>query len=207
MANRWPADRPATGERPGSHVMEHEMSIRAPASRSDTADACGCTPPAASGDVLPGAETPPSESTPTPEVADATEAPRRTLKLVVTLALSDHGQYRASLALGSDDCDPILRTATVMGLPDALEQVPALLDEAEARWQLQPRNRSVSPAPSRRSAASRRPAAATLLPDADQPVTEVRPPGRGERDVAPSAATEAVEAPKRPGAGQLTLFG
>ena len=187
--------------------MEHEMSIRAPASRSDTADACGCTPPAASGDVLPGAETPPTELTPTPKVAGATEAPRRTLKLVVTLALSDHGQYRASFALGSDGCDPILRTATVTALLDALEPVPALLDEAEARWRLQPRNRATSTVSPRRSAADPRTPATTPLPQSDVPLDRGRPSEQAEPDVAPSAATEAVEIPKRPGAGQLTLFG
>ncbi|MCC6176183.1 MAG: hypothetical protein IT305_12830 [Chloroflexi bacterium] len=186
--------------------MEHELSIRVPAGRSDATDACGCTPPAASGDVLPGAETPPSELTSTPKVADATEAPRRTLKLVMTLALSDHGQYRASLALGSDDCDPILRTATVMGLPDALEQVPALLDEAEARWRLQPRNRATSTVSPRRSTADRRPPA-TPPPRSSVPLDQERPSEQAAPDVAPSAATEAVETPKRPGAGQLTLFG
>ncbi|MFN8632921.1 MAG: hypothetical protein U0893_03635 [Chloroflexota bacterium] len=186
--------------------MEHEMLNLVPASRSDTADACGCTPPAASGDALPGAETPSTESTPAPTVADVTEAARRTLKLVVTLALSDHGQYRASLAVGSDGCDPILRTAMVTGLPDALELVPALLDEAEARWQIRPRNPATSTVSPRRSAANRRPPA-TTPPRSSVPLDQEPPSERAESDVAPSAATEAVEAPRRPGAGQLTLFG
>jgi len=187
--------------------MEREMMNLVPGSRSDAADACGCTPPAASGDRLPGTANVPTESTPTPSIASATDGLRRAFKLVVTLSPAEDGRYRASLALGAEGCDPILRTVTVTALPDALEQVPTLLEDAEARWRLQPRNRAVSPVPPRRPAADRRPHAASPTPGADQPVTEERPPAHGERDVALPSATEAVEGPKPPSSGQLTLFG
>ena len=187
--------------------MENDMLNLVPSVRSDLADACGCTPPAVVGPGQPGGENLLPESRPSPAVAGAAEAPRRTLKLVVTLTPADQGQYRAALAFGSEGCDPIIRTTTVTALPDALEKVPILLEEAEARWQLQPRNRAVAPAPSRRTAAGRPAHAATPPHRNEAPVAEERPPECTERDVAPSAATDTVEAPKRRSGGQLTLFG
>lgn len=187
--------------------MENDMLNLVPAGRSDLADACGCTPPAVAGDGQPGGENLLPESTPSPAVAGAAEAPRRTLKLVVTLTPADQGQYRAALAFGSEGCDPILRTTMVTALPDALEQVPILMEEAEARWRLQPRNRAVAAAPSRRTAAGRPAHAATPPHRSEDLIAEERPPERTEREVAPSAATDAVEAPKQRSGGQLTLFG
>jgi hypothetical protein len=178
-----------------------------PASRPEAPDACGCTPPPTSGDSLQGTEILPTESTPTPTTASAAEEPRRGLKLVVTLTPAEHGQYRASLALGSEGCDPILRTATVRALTDALQQVPTLLEDAEAHWRLQPRNRAVSPMPPRRPPAERRPRTQAPPPRVDGPTAEWQPTEHAERDVASPSATEAVEAPKRPNGGQLTLFG
>ena len=187
--------------------MEHEMSIRGPASRSDAADACGCTPPAASDDRVLSTEILSPGSTVSPTTTGAAEAPRRALKLVVTLSPAEHGHYRAVLALGSEGCDPFLRTATVTALPDALDQVPTLLEDAEAHWRLQPRNRAVSPVPPRRPAASHRPPAATPPHRTEEPAAEDRPPEPAEREVAPPSATEVVESPKPPSGGQLTLFG
>ena len=187
--------------------MEHEMPNLVPASRPEASDACGCTPPPTSGDSVHGTEILPTDSTPTPTTASAAEEPCRALKLVVTLTPAEHGQYRAWLALGSEGCDPILRTATVTTLPDALELVPTLLEDAEAHWRLQPRNRAVSPMPPRRPAADHRPRAEAPPPRVDGPTAEARPPEHAGRDVASPSATEAAEALKRPGAGQLTLFG
>jgi hypothetical protein len=38
------------------------------------------------------------------------------------------------LTLGADGCDPLLRAVDAADLPAALEEVPALLADAEARW-------------------------------------------------------------------------
>jgi hypothetical protein len=187
--------------------MENDLLNLMSSSRSDLVDACGCTPPAVSSDSQPGAENPLAESTPSRTVDGTADASRRKHKLVVMLTPADHGQYRAALALGSEGCDPFLRTATVTALPDALDQVPTMLEEAEARWRLQPRNRAVAPAPSRGAAAGRPAHAATPPHRSVEPVAEARPPQRAERDVAPSAATDAYDAPKRTDSGQLTLFG
>ncbi len=111
---------------------------------------------------------------------------RRGLKLVVTLRPDDGAAYRAVLALGADGCDPLLRAADVDDLQAALDEVPGLLAEAQARWAEQPRNPAVRPARTARAAASRAPAAS------DQP-TATKPP----------AATPAQPT----GPGQLTLFG
>ena len=187
--------------------MEHEMSVRGPAGRSDAADACGCTPPAASDDRVLSTEILSPGSSASPTNTGPAEAPRRALKLVVTLSPAEHGHYRAVLALGSEGCDPFLRTATVTALPDALDQVPTLLEDAEAHWRLQPRNRAVSPMPPRRPPAERRPRTQAPPPRVDGPTAEWQPTEHAERDVTSPPATEAVEAPKRPNGGQLTLFG
>jgi len=81
----------------------------------------------------------------TPEPAEVTTpgpavpSPRRALKLVVTLRPNGNAGYVAVLALGAEGCDPLLRVAPVDDFLAALEDVPALLAEAEARWQVTPR--------------------------------------------------------------------
>ena len=92
---------------------------------------------------------------PAPEAAS--EPPRRALKFVVTLWPGAAAGYDAVLALGADGCDPLLRAAHVADLAAALEEIPGLLAEAEARWQVQPRY-PTGPAGRTRPAAPSRPA-------------------------------------------------
>jgi hypothetical protein len=187
--------------------MEHELMSLVPASRPDVTDACGCTPhmPSADGMAAPADQS--SASAPPATTVDA-DAPRRSLKLVVTLTPAEGGQYRAVLALGADGCDPVLRSMTLAGLTVALEQVPALLAEAETHWRLHPRNPTLAPAPPRRTDADRpRSKAATPPLRADEPVRDEQSAGRVEGDPPEPPATEPAGAPERPVRGQLTLFG
>lgn len=149
----------------------------------------------------PTSDPPPGEgaSTTVPKaeaVSDATGDRRRGLKLVVTLEPTGDAGYRAVLALGADGCDPSFRTAAVDGLPAALDEVPALLADAEARWQEQPRYPTL-PASSR---SSRSAAAADRAATAAAPAPAPPPEPPTERPM------EAAKAPKPAPKGQLDLF-
>ena len=85
--------------------------------------------------------------------------PARTLKVVLTLAphRADGKQdqpreavpavagetvgplYDAVLAVGADGCDPQFRSVAGTALAGALDEVPALIAEAETRWRSRPR--------------------------------------------------------------------
>jgi hypothetical protein len=120
----------------------------------------------------------------------ATLAPRRSLKLVVTLQPVDGAGYRALLALGTVGCDPLLRSAEVGDLAGALDEVAALVADAEHRWQTQPRNPTARPVPKARPARPNGPPA-SLLP---------APPAAE----APGTPPDATGEPASP--GQLSLF-
>lgn len=66
----------------------------------------------------------------------------RALKLVLTLRPAESAGYHALVAVGSDACDPLLRSVDVVDVPAALQEVASLAAEAEARWQTLPRNPS-----------------------------------------------------------------
>lgn len=120
--------------------------------------------------------------------------PRRGLKLVVWLRPEGAADYRAVLALGADGCDPLLRSAGVSDLQAALDEVPGLLAEAEARWAGQPRNPAARPARAARGAPRQRPPTAPPAPALANPATaESAPPAADPHEPAP--------------AGQLSLFG
>ncbi len=105
--------------------MDAEHGPIAPADA--TPDACGCAPPSAAAPTDAGVE--PVVNTP------PTAAPSAALKLVVQLLPAPRGPgYRALLSLGRDGFDPELRAVAVADLAAALDEVPALLADAEARW-------------------------------------------------------------------------
>ena len=155
-------------------------------------------------DTLPvaGPESPTQvEPTPAPEDAephagdvdppkDAVEsaaAQRRSLKLVLSLTARDAGGYGTLMAVGGEDCDPLLRSVIVEDVAAALAELASLVAEAQARWQIQPRNPAV---PKKSGGASgRRPSTQQLPSDQSQV------PGRESPDPEPVPA------------GQLTLFG
>lgn len=175
----------------------------------DATDACGCTPhrPATGGSPAATTELSgvPATTIETPPVA---EASRRALKLVLTLEPVEAGQFRAALAIGAEGCDPLLRSTTVSGLDDALRQVPTLVEVAEARWRLHPRNPATARAPSqqpgpKRDRSDSRPPALTPT----EPRQEVSSDEQVERERGTPPATEPAAAPTRPTGGQLTLFG
>ena len=193
-------------ERNRTKSMEQEMVGMASPSTLATTDACGCMPRSASTTSPQMAADQSPEQSALMDTTAAPESPRRSLKLVVTLTPTEGRQYRATLALGADNCDPILRSTTVTALSDALDQVPSLLQEAESHWQLHPRNPTAAQPPMRRPEADRRrPARSTpasdeptRMPGSDVPADAVRPVPE---------STEAAVTPRPAGSGQLTLFG
>ena len=140
---------------------------------------------------------PPTEPTATlvtsEEAAPLSTPTPRVLKLVVTLQPGEGQTYRAILALGADGCDPLLRCLEAETLPAILAAVPALLTEAEARWVVQPRYPTTTPAK-----AKPRPTPSPVT--APPPTTEP-----GDAPVAPDAPPPPPPAPAP--AGQLSLFG
>jgi hypothetical protein len=187
--------------------MEQEMAGLATPSTPATTDGCGCMPRSASAADPPTcSDQPPEHQTPT-EAAATPEASRRSLKLVVTLMPVDGGQYRATLALGADNCDPVLRSTTVAGLSDALSQVPALHHEAEASWQAHPRNPTVARAPVPQPDGNRRRPSKSTTSPVDEPTPTPGPDlPTDARPSAPDPAEDALT-PRSAGGGQLTLFG
>jgi hypothetical protein len=157
------------------------------------------TPPEAG--AVPGQTDPATEQTgrtPAPAEPTPTSGPLgRALKLVVTLHPGESG-HRALLALGADGCDPVFRSCAVDGLLAALDQVSALLAEAEARWREQPRN----PTSARTRPTGRRDAPVSGGPSSAETAA---PAGQSPALAAarPTAAPPARPAPT----GQLTLFG
>ena len=118
---------------------------------------------------------------------EAAELQGRFLKLVLSLTPRDAGGYCALLAVGGDDCDPLFLSVTVGSIPAALTELASLVAEAQAHWQIQPRNTAV---PKKSGGTSvRRPG--TNQPRSDQPQALDRE----------SPDSEPVPA------GQLTLFG
>lgn len=212
MRRGWTRVRPSTAECTRRNPMEHEMMSLVPTTTPAVADACGCTPhtPLAGGTAT-EAGLPPAP-TPSPVTVVESEAhtdpPRRSIKLVVTLTPAEGGQYRAALTLGAEDCDPLLRSMTVSALVGALEQVPDLLDEAEAHWRLHPRNPTATRAPARRSGNDRpRSNATTTRPRTDEPSPVSPTDGRADDALPTPPAAEPAVTPQRPTGGQLPLFG
>ncbi len=113
----------------------------------------------------------------------------RSLKLVLTLQPEGTEGYQAMLALGAEGCDPILRSVAVAGIAEAVDQIPALVAEAEDRWQLQPRYPATAAAKAPAAAPSGR---APKVPQA---------PARAEDQTAPKPVQGAAAA------DQLPLFG
>ena len=163
-------------------------------------EGCGCVAPAlatAAGPPSLGSGPAESSSTNSDQVSPVPRAgpPRRSLKLVVTLHPAEDAGYRAALALGSTDCDPLFRGLDVPDLATALAAVDSLLGEAQARWRTQPRYPNARPIPRTKPRS-----------DPEQPAAEstnaTTPP-------APPTQPNAAAAPAAPAksSGQLPLFG
>jgi hypothetical protein len=156
-------------------------------------------------ELAPGcaAEIQPEPATGEPLSADGESKPvsptaasaRRGLKLVVTLRPDGGPAYRALLAVGADGCDPLLRSTEVADLRAALDELPALVAEAEARWQAQPRNPLVQPGSSTRSAATSRPATSDSAGTPRATTMKSARPAGGDAPVTPATG------------GQLSFFG
>ncbi|MHB1413977.1 MAG: hypothetical protein ACYC1C_01900 [Chloroflexota bacterium] len=117
------------------------------------------------------------------------------LKLVVSLRPNGEGRYRAFVGLGAEGCDPVLRSVEVAELAGLLGMLPCLVEDAESRWQTSPRNpRQAGPARGPGEA----PARVAAVPNAE--------PDRGHEAETTPRSPE-VEPTRKPGQGQLTLFG
>ena len=149
----------------------------------------------------------PTEPTATQATDEAATVPsaasQHVLKLVVTLQPGEGQAYRAILALGADGCDPLLRCLEAETLPTILATVPALLAEAEARWAVQPRYPTTTPAKAKPRATPSPVTAPTTTEPGDATVVAAAPPPAG-----PSAADAPPPPPPASApAGQLSLFG
>ena len=118
---------------------------------------------------------------------------RRALKLVVTLHPTAENRFQALLAVGAEGCDPLVRSAEVEDLVDALGALVGLVEEAEEQWREH----------------SRYPTAQRARPNSS-PGGRSRELSSRRGDVPPAASTggqgEPGAAPKAAG-GQLKLFG
>ena len=114
--------------------------------------------------------------------------------------------YDATLAVGADGCDPQFRSVVATALAGALDEVPALVAEAEARWQAQPRYpRPVPPPNAPPNAQQQAGKGKSTAGRADQQgqsgpkneaAAEPRPP-RPPRPAPPAAAKDASSGPSR----------
>ena len=148
---------------------------------------------------LDGEEQGSQEMAPTPLVAASAgashaDAQRRSLKLVLTLKPGAVSGAHVVMAIGADGCDPLLQSGDVEDLQGALDLVPRLVAEAEARWQSQPRYPRVTPRASAKSASSR-------PKEALQPPSEKRAADPGGEQPASQPT------PSNPSSSQLSLFG
>jgi hypothetical protein len=150
-------------------------------------------------------------------------AARTGVKLVIRLHPDASAGYRALLALGADGCDPELRAAAVPDLLAALDEVPSLLADAEARWHTRPRYPTL-PRPTTRHGPgtagraqpnTRAPAVPAPLPPGatpratpvpDAPVSPQQPVARPTAPVPPGAVPPRSANSPAPDS-QLTLFG
>lgn len=163
-----------------------------------TAEGCGCIAmPRRSATEAPPDALAANNSADTACVASAPpgETPLRPLKLVATLHLSIDGGYHAILALGSDDCDPLIRVLDAPDLATALAAAPALLAEAHDRWQTQPRYPSV------------RPVSRGNPTKAEAPAVPPAPADGAQGSPTPSSQPAPAATPAKPSSGQLSLFG
>lgn len=122
-------------------------------------------------------------------------ASRRALKLVLHLQPIGAAGYRALLALGADGCDPLLRFTEVADLAAALDEVPGLVAEAEARWRAQPRYPAPTKARSATAPSRLKAAPPAVAREGDEPAGD-----------ASRAKPTAEPSPKSAPAGQLSLF-
>jgi hypothetical protein len=142
--------------------------------------------PISAGAPSPDGESPPQTDATDPSQPSDQPPPRRALKLVITVSAGDADGQRAVLAVGSEGCDPLVRVIELGGMEAALAGVPALLAEAEARWQVQPKY----------------PEANRVAPSANRSPRTAPPRAPMSTTSSPSSAS----APDSTGPGQLTLF-
>ena len=123
--------------------------------------------------------------------ASTAPAPSRTLRVAMTLQPVEAG-YRALLAVGADDVDPLLQQVDVVGWPALAEALQDLADAAAIRWRDQPRNPAFGlppkPTPTPKHSSTR----ATAADSAGPATGDGETPPAVEDDAAPS--------------GQLALF-
>jgi|GEM_PF-5311696 len=179
------------------------------------------TPPAGHDTGIATAQ--PAQATAKPEaklslVKSAGAAAPRSLKLVLTLTPApaadsgvvtegaesggpaEEGTYHALMSIGSDVCDPILRSVGESVLSAILEEVPGLVTEAEQQWTSRPRfpraSAPAKPAPAPRTPERRQKPAGNAPSDAGAPapVLAVRPAVEAVRVESPPDKVDAATA-------------
>jgi hypothetical protein len=131
-------------------------------------DVCGCTTSSIPTD-LNTTEAPSDDNT---VAQPGTGAPHRAVKLVVLLRPSGAG-YLAQIAVGAEGCDPELRALSVPTLAAALDLLPDLHAQAEARWLRRPRYPSIASKSSSRTTRAtqvRQAAVSTPTPGGANPI-------------------------------------
>ena len=189
-----PLDPPAAPVQSTPPAQPTEPTVRAAEPSGPAAVVAAGSPPPAEG------TSPPTGGTPAPTPS---EPPARALKVVLTLAPhrpdGNHDQprneasagvaagplYDAMLAVGADGCDPQFRSLAGTALAGALDEVPALIADAETRWQSRPRYPRPAPPP---KASKTQPAASGARPKTQQRAAKSEP-SSGRRTVPPAAGS------------------
>lgn len=141
-----------------------------------------------------------------PNAAEATSTAspvRRTLKLVLTLQPREPTGYRVLAALGADGCDPVLHCVEAEDFPAVLAALPALVEQAETRWQTQPRYPAAAKgkAPTGKREARPQPGPIT------EEVSSTNPTPTDAPAAAPAPPPQPGPLPEPAPTGQLSLFG
>lgn len=137
-------------------------------------------------------------------VAATSPAPRRALKVLLTLQPDGTDDYRALVGVGADGCDPHFgATGAPLPLAAALAAVPAIVAAAEARWLTAPRYPTAKPAGSAATTKGMTPPKAGAG-KATKPGAE----GAGTASVGTSVVPQTPPTPAKPAAkNQISLFG
>ncbi|MDP9350504.1 MAG: hypothetical protein M3P51_03030 [Chloroflexota bacterium] len=127
-----------------------------------------------------------------PQTGGLQSAPDRDAKLVVTLTHQGGDSYQASILYGGPGRDPFYRVYEVSSIQEAIDEVPAVIADAEEQWSESPRY----------------PKADSLKPTkgTQKPKTEPKPESRASQATRPAWSPSAQQA-SQPQQVQLDLFG
>ena len=173
-------------------------SLEGTATLPTLVDGCGCIPavtqPTKPIEAVETEPTDPGTSGSAPPTASQPSRARRSYKIVLNLEAATDGTFHAVLAVGSPDCDPRFEAFDVPDVAAALAAVPALLGDAEAAWDLQPRY-PIARTPTKSKTMDR-----SAPTDGSDQASPAQPAASQEK---PTTSPS----PARTSSGQLSLFG